>query len=212
MCKKETSVPHSATEAEIVSLDAGLRMDGIPALDLWDLVKEVFHSSTNPTTPKIKYEETRRVTPHQNKHTQNQTKVPIQHDNLELSDVDDVSSNAKSFQFGAMLTIFEDNEAVIQIIIKGRSPTLRHVSRTHRVAFDWLFDRINLDPKIQIKSPCQNQNFSLTSCIETMAQRMQEQEGEERIVAKSLVSTSSSIVQNPIASKSLGILMAPCQK
>ena len=38
MCKKQTSVSHSSTEAEISSLDAGLRMDGIPALDLWDLV------------------------------------------------------------------------------------------------------------------------------------------------------------------------------
>ena len=28
---------------------------------------------------------------------------------------------------------------------------MRHVSRTHRVAVDWLFDRINMDPKIQIK-------------------------------------------------------------
>ena len=28
---------------------------------------------------------------------------------------------------------------------------MRHVSRTHRVALDWLFDRINLDLKIQIK-------------------------------------------------------------
>ena len=28
---------------------------------------------------------------------------------------------------------------------------MRHVSRTHRVALDWLFDEINLDPKIQIK-------------------------------------------------------------
>ena len=37
------------------------------------------------------------------------------------------------------------------MIIKGRSPTTRHVSRTHRVALDWLFDRINLDPKVQIK-------------------------------------------------------------
>ena len=27
---------------------------------------------------------------------------------------------------------------------------MRHVSRTHRVALDWLFDRINFDPKIQI--------------------------------------------------------------
>ena len=28
---------------------------------------------------------------------------------------------------------------------------MRHVSITHRVALDWLFDRNNLDPKIQIK-------------------------------------------------------------
>ena len=34
MCKKQTSVSHSSTEAEIISLDAGLRMDGIPALTL----------------------------------------------------------------------------------------------------------------------------------------------------------------------------------
>ena len=31
MCKKQTSVSHSTTEAELISLDAGLRMDGIPA-------------------------------------------------------------------------------------------------------------------------------------------------------------------------------------
>ena len=47
MCKKQTSVSHSSTEAEVISLDAGLRMDGIPALDLWDSVIEVFHSSPN---------------------------------------------------------------------------------------------------------------------------------------------------------------------
>ena len=39
----------SSTEAEIFSLDAGLRMDGISALDLWDLVIEVFHSVPNRT-------------------------------------------------------------------------------------------------------------------------------------------------------------------
>ena len=127
------------TEAEILSLDAGLRMDGIPALDLWDLVFEVFHSSTNQfNTPKIKYQDARRVTPHQ-------TKISIQHDNLDLSNVDHVSSNVKSSRFGAMLYIFEDNEAVTKMIIKGRSPPMRHVSRTYRVALNWLFDRINLD-------------------------------------------------------------------
>ena len=33
----------------------------------------------------------------------------------------------------ALLYVFEDNEAVITMIMKGRSPTMRHVSRTHRV-------------------------------------------------------------------------------
>ena len=47
--------------------------------------------------------------------------------------------------------VFEDTEAVIKMIIKGRSPTMRHVSRTHRVALDWMFERINLDPMIQIR-------------------------------------------------------------
>ena len=35
---------HSSTDAEVISLDAGFRMDGISALDLWDSVIEVFHS------------------------------------------------------------------------------------------------------------------------------------------------------------------------
>ena len=35
------------TESEIISLDAGLRMDGIPALDFWDLIVIVLHGNTN---------------------------------------------------------------------------------------------------------------------------------------------------------------------
>ena len=174
-----------------------------------------------------------------------------------MNSVDCVPSNAQFSRFGAMLCVFEDNEAVIEMIIKGRSPTMRHVSRMHRVALDWLFDRINLDPKIQTKyvdtkhqladiltkrnftrdewhnllylinishfsSLCCAQNVSLTSCTKTMAKRMQEQkEGDNRIiVAKSKpttmnlafsVSTCSSTVNSPIASKSPGILKAPCR-
>ena len=70
---------------------------------------------------------------------------------VDLSTVDQVLVNADSSHGESRLYIFEDNEAVIKIIIKGRSPTMRHVSRTHRVALDWLFDGINSDPKIQIK-------------------------------------------------------------
>ena len=31
----------------------------------------------------------------------------------------------------------EDNEAVIKIIAKGRTPALRHLHRTHRIEVDW---------------------------------------------------------------------------
>ena len=56
MCKKQTSVFYSSTESEIISLDAGLRMDAIVALDLWDMVIEVLHSSTDNTfNPKYPY-------------------------------------------------------------------------------------------------------------------------------------------------------------
>ena len=151
-CKKQTLISHSSTESEIISLDAGLRKDGTPALGLWDLFIEVFHCSSNQfTKPKERVQGDLSRDTSSSNHTNIQTKNPIQHDDLELCKVDYVSSNVMSSQLGAMLYIFEDNETVIKMTIKGRSPTMRHVSRTNRVALDWLFDRINLDPKIQIK-------------------------------------------------------------
>ena len=41
MCKKQTSVSHSSTGSEIISLDAGLRLDGVPSLDSWELIVSV---------------------------------------------------------------------------------------------------------------------------------------------------------------------------
>ena len=41
MCKKQTAVSDSSTESEIISLDAELRLDGLPALELWDLIVSV---------------------------------------------------------------------------------------------------------------------------------------------------------------------------
>ena len=139
MCKKQTSVSHSSTESESVSLDAGLRMDGSPALDLWDLVIEVLHSSSNQSkksrenvSGNLSHDTSSR------KQTMNQAKTPIQHNDLESCIVDYVSSNVKSSHFGTMRYIFEGSESVIKMIIKGRCPTMRHVSRNHRVALDWL--------------------------------------------------------------------------
>ena len=47
MCKKQTSVSHRSTDLEVVSLDACLRMDRLPALDFWDVEIEVLQSSNN---------------------------------------------------------------------------------------------------------------------------------------------------------------------
>ena len=110
---------------------------------IWELKCSIL-LPTNSQNPKREYRETCCVAHHQAR-TNTQTKNPIQHDDLELLTVDYVSSNVKSSQFGAMLYIFEDNEAVIKMIIKGISPTMRHASRTHRVALRSLFDRIKSD-------------------------------------------------------------------
>ena len=125
-------------------------MDRIPALDLWDLVIEVFHSSPNQTNKAKDVREPRgkfsaNTPPNMRK------PIPTTNINLDLTDVDHVPSSVTHSGSNAMLYVPKDNEAVIKMIIKGRSPTMRHVSRTHRVALDWLFDRINLDSKIQIR-------------------------------------------------------------
>ena len=73
------------------------------------------------------------------------------HTNVSSTNIDHFPSNTTHSGSSAMLYVFEDNEAVIKMIVKSRSPTMRHVSRTHRVALEWLFDRISLDPKIQIR-------------------------------------------------------------
>ena len=199
MCKKQTAVSHSSTESEIISLDTGLRLDGLPALELWDLIISVLGniSRVSDRSGKPEYDV--------HKHHKSHKKIDV------MKDIDAVPSNVQSARRGALMYVFEDNEAVIKMVMKGRSPTVRHVSRTHRVALDWLFDRINLDFKIQIKYiDTKNQfadiltkgnfthdewnhllnlfnisHFSSTACTTAMAKRAQQGSEEERVTAKS---------------------------
>ena len=131
MCKKQTLASHRSTESKIISLDAVLRMDGLPALDSWDVVVEVLCSSNSTGLP---------VNPAAGNCSRNHKSKPKQKGNRDvdqLSHVDHVSTNANSSQGESQLYVVEDNEAVIKMIIKGRCPTMRHVSRAHRVALDW---------------------------------------------------------------------------
>ena len=177
----------------------GLRLDGLPALELWDLIVSVLGNVSRVSDRWGKPESD------DHKHHKSHNKIDV------MKDIDVVPSNVQSARQEALLYVFEDNEAVIKMIIKGRSPTMRHVSRTHRVALDWLFDRINLDTKIQIKYiDTKNQlaviltkenftrdewnhlltlfnisHFSSTACTAAMAKRAQQGSREERVTAKS---------------------------
>ena len=125
MCKKQTAVSHSSKESEIISLDAGLRLDGIPALGLWDLIALVFGNSTQ------NHDRTERpVVCPQTNHGRQQSRRVIN----DLDNVDFVSSDVQSSHQEALLYVIEDNEAVIKMIMGGRRPTMRHISRIHRVA------------------------------------------------------------------------------
>jgi hypothetical protein len=42
VCKKQGAISHSSTEAEVIALEASVRMEGIPALQLWQRVLELF--------------------------------------------------------------------------------------------------------------------------------------------------------------------------
>ena len=53
MCEEQTSFSHSSTESEVISWDAGVWMDGIPALDLWDVVIEVLDASSNQPRARV---------------------------------------------------------------------------------------------------------------------------------------------------------------
>ena len=199
MCKKQTAVSHSPTEPEIISLDAGLRLGGIPALDLWDLIVSVLENMT-------------------------QTTERERSDLLSLTEVKDLKGRSTRW---IILIVFTQTSSVrikklccmclrttkqwSRWSLKEGVPQMRHVSRTHRVALDWLFDRINLDPQIQIKYiDTKNQladmltkgnctrdewnhlmcvfnisHFSSTACTAAMAKRSQQDSGEERVTAKS---------------------------
>ena len=65
----------------------------------------------------------------------------------DVDNVDFISSNVNSSHQEALLYVFEDNEAVIKMIIKGRSPTMRH---TELLLIGRSIESI-WTPKIQIK-------------------------------------------------------------
>ena len=141
MCKKQTAVSHSSTESENYLFGYWIEIGwvafsgimGSNCFCFFGSVSQISDRTGRPVNVDVK----------RNQKSQGNINV--------MENLDSVPSNVQSSRQEALLHVFEDNEAVIKMIIRGRSPIMGHVSRTHRVALDWLFDRINLDPMIQIK-------------------------------------------------------------
>ena len=123
MCKKQTSVSHGSTESEIISLDAGLRFDRIPTLDLWNLSVSVLGNTTQNHDRTGQPVLGRDASHEPGQQSRGMFNV--------LNNVDRVPSSVHFSHQEALLFVFEDNEAVIKMMTNGRSPTMRHVSRTH---------------------------------------------------------------------------------
>ena len=105
MCKKQTSVSHSSTEFEIISVDTGLRLDGLPTLELWDLIVSDLGNVSRVSDRSGKLESD------DHKHHKSHNKIDV------MKDIDAVPSNVQFSHQEALLYVFEDNDAVIKMII-----------------------------------------------------------------------------------------------
>ena len=76
-----------------------------------------------------------------------------------ILNIDRVPLNVQFSHQEALLYVFEDNEAAIEMILKERSSTMRHVSRTHRVALDWIQIKY-IDTKNQLADMLTKGNFT----------------------------------------------------
>ena len=95
MCKKQTAVSHSSTESETIYLNTGLGLDGLLALELWDLIVSVFGSVSQVSG------RTGQLGNDVNKHHKSQKRINV------MENIDSVPSNVQSSRQEALLYVFE---------------------------------------------------------------------------------------------------------
>ena len=128
------------------------KLDGLLAQDLGDVVIDVLRSNNNTVQPNHNRIQGTGATLHSKTKTRKRgQKVE------ELSDVVFVPTDTHSSQGESQLSFFlRSMKLSLWWSTKLRSPTMIHLSRTHTVALDQLFDSINFEPKIQIEYVDQN--------------------------------------------------------
>ena len=130
----------------MISLDAALRVEGIPALGLWGLVIDIFHP-IKEAEPEVAESVTSRGVnrPHASQ-AMAENATPASYIICEcLAAVDFVPPNLPEPNGRPILVLLEDNDLVIKVCIKGRNPTHRHCPRIHRVNIDATYERIRED-------------------------------------------------------------------
>ena len=95
MCKKQTVVSHSSTKSENISVDIGLRLNGLLGLELWDLIVSVFRKRDSDRTGRLVDTE---------RSHKSQGKINA------LKNIDCVPSNVQFSCQEALSYVFEDNE------------------------------------------------------------------------------------------------------
>ena len=173
VCKKQTVVSHSSTESEIVALDTSLRLEGLPLLTFWETVvglskprssskipdclkqaaqaicpvlaakKKKNRPSPKKASPSRASSPRRRELPRP-EHGRPALSSTIMYEDNVLHVPPPVASQKNPAL--VPLLIGEDNQAVIKIVQKGRTPALRHLHRTHRIDLGWITEVCAAEP------------------------------------------------------------------
>jgi len=136
-CKKQTCVSHSSTESEIVAAEQGIRCEGLQVLAFWELVTELLGSKADQKAEMQKHQKI------------------AKRGALETNPYSERFDPGKYFAYtrkpktSTVLIVAEDNKAVIKIVKKARSMSLRHLPRTHRIDVNWLFE-VCANPQVRM--------------------------------------------------------------
>ena len=110
-------------------------MDGLFALDLWDTVIEVLCSTNNNVQPtQTSIQETGATLNSKTKAQKVKRRLKVD----QLSDVDYVPTNTHSSHNESQLYIFDDNEALIKMIIKGQKSNDETCAESTELRLIWV--------------------------------------------------------------------------
>ena len=104
------AVSRSSTEADIIAVEAGLRMEGLPVGGVSQTIIDVFQPQAAGDFMRQRQSSNKRALKSKSKSKEN------------FDNVDSVPASAHIFSQRAFLYVLDDKEAVIKIVIKAEAP------------------------------------------------------------------------------------------